>query len=112
PNVVGQTVLDAEASLAQVTLSAAATTAWSSTVPVDVVISQSPAAGTLMASDSEMAIVVSLGPRPPASVDVKLSSSEFGDQSVILTTIGVNEHLVAFVGSDGPMTGGQTVTVS
>lgn len=64
PDVAGLTQAAAEAAIAGAGLNSSATTAFSDTVPVGVVISQTPAAGTDVASGSVVSLVVSAGPAP------------------------------------------------
>ena len=62
PALVGQTEAQAASLLSGASLQGAKTTAWSTTVAKDVVISQDPAATTVVARDSTVGYVVSLGP--------------------------------------------------
>jgi RHS repeat-associated protein len=65
PNVVGQTQADAVSMLVAANLKAGVvTTTFSDTVPAGNVISQNPAAGTAVAPQTAVDLVVSLGPNP------------------------------------------------
>jgi hypothetical protein len=115
PNIV--TLSQADATIAVVTAGltvGSVTTAASTTVPTGAVISQNPVAGTQVGSGSAVAFVVSSG--PPASslaVDQVISADGAGTQTTrAFSTLSAGEVLIAFVASDGPSTGGQTVTVS
>jgi hypothetical protein len=91
------------------------TTASSTAVPAGSVISQNPAAGTQVANGSAVAFVVSSGPQLPSSlaVDQVISADGVGTQTTrSFSTLGAGEVLIAFVASDGPSSGGQTLTVS
>jgi beta-lactam-binding protein with PASTA domain len=70
PDVVGQAEADAEATITGAGLVPAKTEAADDTVPVGSVISQDPAAGTMVASGSTVNIAVSTGPDAPATVPV------------------------------------------
>ncbi len=65
PNIVGRTQADAQAAITGAGFSVGAVTqAWSATVPTGSVISQDPAAGTVMIPGTAVSIVVSKGPEP------------------------------------------------
>lgn len=64
PDVVGQDQASAEAEIAGEGLLFAIVTAYSGTVPAGDVISQSPAAGSLVSAGSTVTITVSLGAQP------------------------------------------------
>jgi len=88
--------------------------ASSATVPAGSVISQNPAAGTQVQSGSAVALVISSGPPvvPPA-VDKTISSDGSGKRTTSsFSTSSANEVLVAFAASDGPTSGGQSLTIS
>jgi hypothetical protein len=71
PEVTGLTQADAQAAILAAGLTVGAiTTAHSNTVPAGAVISQSPAAGTNMASGSPVNLVVSSGAAPPVPGDL------------------------------------------
>src|SRR5262249_61080717 len=82
PNVVGLTQGAASTAITNAGLMVGAvTTATSATVPAGSVISQTPAAGAVVASDSSVALLVSSGPAgPPAvlSVDKTVSADGVG----------------------------------
>lgn len=77
PNVVGEAQAQAEADIAAVGLLAGILTAYSDTVPVGIVISQSLAAGSLVQSGVVLDIVISLGPAPPPPVSDEQFSGGF-----------------------------------
>ena len=64
PNVVGQTQTAATATLVALELAVIVQTDYSDTVAVDLVISQDPVGGTLLAGVTTVTIVVSLGEEP------------------------------------------------
>lgn len=70
PDVVGQTEADANSAITAAGLVAAKTEAADDTVPAGSVISQDPAAGTMVDSGTNVNIVVSTGPDAPATVPV------------------------------------------
>jgi beta-lactam-binding protein with PASTA domain len=77
PKVTGKTLAQAKSQLAAVGLTAASTETFSSTVAKGVVISQSPASGTLPPR-GQVALVVSKGPAPvpvPNVVNLKLAQA-------------------------------------
>jgi hypothetical protein len=114
PNVVGQTQAAATTALTTAGLAVSSSTASSVTVPAGSVISQSPAGGTAVVPGSTDAIVVSSGSSSPAiSVDQLVASDGHGTSTTpAFTTTAAGEILVAFAASDGPPTGGQSVTIS
>jgi beta-lactam-binding protein with PASTA domain len=115
PDVVGLTQAAATTSITNAGLSAGTiTTVSSATVPTGEVISQSPAAGTLVAPGSAVALAVSSGSAVPLSVDRVVVSEGVGTRvTAPFTTAEPDEVLVAFVSSDGPNTATrQTATVS
>jgi hypothetical protein len=94
----------------------AITNANSATVPAGSVISENPASGTLVASGSAVALVVSLGPaavNPTAQVSVFVNGTGARTTPAFSTTTP-GEVLVALVASDGPTTGvnNQTLTIT
>lgn len=64
PDVVGETADQAAADIVTATLTPSGSSAYSSTVPPGIVISQDPAAGTSVSVGSEVSYVVSNGPLP------------------------------------------------
>jgi hypothetical protein len=92
----------------------AVTTASSTTVTAGSVISQSPTAGTPVAPGTAVSLVISSGP-PSASptVDKIVFSDGSGTRTTAsFSTASAGEVLLAFVASDGPSAGGQSLTVS
>jgi hypothetical protein len=65
PNVVGQSQANALQDLTAARLIGSVTKASEPLVPLDIVISQSPSAGTVVDVNSTVALVVSSGPTPP-----------------------------------------------
>ena len=87
--------------------------AASPTVPAGSVISQSPVAGTQVATGSEVALVISSGSAASLAVDTVVSVDSGG--TVVtppFSTTAAGELLVAFASSDGPTTTNQTLEVS
>jgi beta-lactam-binding protein with PASTA domain len=70
PNVVGQTEADANTAITELGLVAAKTEASDDTVPAGSVVSQDPAADTMVDVGSAVNIVVSTGPDTPTTVPV------------------------------------------
>src|SRR6185503_8080764 len=116
PSVVGQTQAAATAAITGAGLSVGAiTTASSTTVAAGLVITQTPAGGTQVASGSAVALVSPTGAPARSVFTVDAVVSIDGTGSVVapaFSTTGANELLVAFVSSDGPSSGPQTVFVS
>ena len=94
PNVVGMTETNAQNALQSVGLSVGSyNSIYSNTVPAGYIISQNPAAGTLVAGESSVNLTTSLGPVPatmtvPNVVGVTLSDAENYLSSVALLTTG------------------------
>ena len=118
PNVIGVTQAAATTAITGASLTVGAvTTASSTTVPAGSVISQTPIAGTQVAAESAVALVVSSGPPlilVPFAVDTVVFSDGTGTRvTAPFRTAEAGEVLVAFVSSDGPNNATrQTVTVS
>jgi len=70
PDVVGQTEADASSAITGADLVSASTEASDDVVPAGSVVSQDPAAATMVAPGSTVNIVVSTGPDTPATVPV------------------------------------------
>lgn len=70
PDVVNQTEADANSAITGLGLVAGATEAPDEAVPAGNVVSQDPAAGTMVAAGSTVNIVVSTGPDAPATIPV------------------------------------------
>jgi hypothetical protein len=89
----------------------------SATVPAGNVISQTPVAGTVVARNSAVDLVISLGPvgtTPTVVAAVTSAANSRGNTSVAITTT-VPTRLVAFVAADGLQNigaAGQSATVS
>lgn len=91
PNVVGQTQTDAQSQISAAgLLVGSVTTAYSDTVPVDSVISQSPAAGASVEEGALVDFTVSLGMDPNAPPTVSLtafpSTISWGDSATLTWT--------------------------
>ncbi|OLE78563.1 MAG: hypothetical protein AUF76_18925 [Acidobacteria bacterium 13_1_20CM_2_65_9] len=118
PNVIGVTQAAATTAITGANLTVGAiTTASSTTVPAGLVISQTPIAGTQVAAESAVALVVSSEPPlilVPFAVDTVVFSDGTGTRvTAPFRTAEAGEVLVAFVSSDGPNNATrQTVTVS
>ncbi len=115
PDTVNMTQAAASTAITTAGLAVGAvTTASNGTVPSGSVISQNPAAGTPVAPGSAVALVVSSGSSGAApTVDKVVFSDGNGTRTTsAFSTTSANEVLIAFVASDGPTSGGQTVTVS
>ncbi len=87
PSVVGKTLDEAEAALAEAGLKAQVTQEYSDTVPEGRVISQSPKAGTFLPPGSTVRLVVSRGPAPVQVPDVEGKKLE--DALRILSSAGL-----------------------
>ena len=113
PNVVNMTQAAATTAITTVGLVVGTVTnASSNTVPSGSVISQNPVGGALAAPGSAVALVVSSGP-PALAVDKTVFSDGSGTRTTAaFSTSAPGEVLVALAASDGPTTGGQTLTVS
>jgi eukaryotic-like serine/threonine-protein kinase len=88
PDVVGQTSSAAIQELAAVNLTATPVDTFSPTVPTGKVVAQAPEAGTSVAPATPVALLVSLGPDPSATTDVKvpdLVGSSLDDATTALT---------------------------
>jgi hypothetical protein len=70
PNVVGATQATAESAITGAGLTFTETQAYSSTVPSGSVISENPAAGTMVQPGTAVALVISQGPQPVAVPNV------------------------------------------
>jgi beta-lactam-binding protein with PASTA domain len=118
PSVVGLTQGAATTAITNAGLTVGAvTTASSTTVPAGSVISQSPVAGTQVASGGAVALVVSSGAvQPPVALAVdKVVFSDGNGTRVTppFSTAAAGELLVAFAAADGPQNSTkQTLTVS
>ncbi|HEX5474656.1 MAG TPA: PASTA domain-containing protein [Vicinamibacterales bacterium] len=114
PNVVNSTQAAATSAITGAGLVVGTvTTAPSATVPAGSVISQSPAAGSLANPGSAVNLVVSTGATSEGIVEEAVVSSDGrGTRTAKLTTAGPNRLILAFAASDGPSSGGQTLTVS
>lgn len=115
PNTVNLTQAAATTAITSAGLTlGAVTSASSATVPSGSVISQNPAAGTQVAQGTAVALVVSTGPAGNApAVDKVIYSDGSGKRTTAaFSTAGPSEILIAFAASDGPTSGGQTLTVS
>ncbi len=116
PNVIG-----AAQAAASVTITGAGLTVGtitqvaSATVASGNVISSNPAAGTLVAPGSPVALVLSMGVlvgADPTQV-LMVFSQGTGNRTAAVTTVTAGVTLVAFVGADGPAgPDGQAATVS
>ena len=115
PNVVNTTQAAATSAITSAGLTVGAvTTASSATITAGSVISQNPIAGTLVPTGSAVALVISSGPAP-ASATVDTAVFDDGNGTAVtpaFSTAGAGELLVAFAASDGPSSGGQSLTVS
>jgi beta-lactam-binding protein with PASTA domain len=114
PNVVGLSQAQATSAIQSAQLSVAVTTQPSTTVAAGLVISQNPAGGTQASGGSVVQIIVSSG-APPTSptVDTIVFSDGGGTQTTpAFGTSSAGELLVAFIGSDGPASGSQSVIIS
>lgn len=99
PNIVGMTRSSAESAITAAGLTVGTVTeAYSDTVAVGRVISQDPTAGSLVASGSAVAFVVSLGPEPVTVPDV-VGMSQSAAESAI-TTAGLTVGDVTTGSSD------------
>ncbi|HXI31461.1 MAG TPA: PASTA domain-containing protein, partial [Vicinamibacterales bacterium] len=115
PNVVGLTQAAASTAITGAGLTVGTiTTASSATVPAGSVISQTPVAGGQIAPGGAVSLVVSSGPAVGSpTVDQVVFSDGAGTRTTAtFSTAADNELLLAFVGSDGPSPGSQTVTVT
>lgn len=89
PDVVGETQADAVYDIDAADLVVGdITTAFDDVVPAGVVISQSPAGGSSVSSESEVDIVVSLGPEPSPVEDVNIPIAGFDDEAVYSGYLG------------------------
>jgi beta-lactam-binding protein with PASTA domain len=114
PNVVGMTQTAATAAIVGAGLKAGTVTNASSTsIPAGSVISQDPAAGASVALGSAVALVVSSGPAAGLTVASIVFSDGSGTRTTTpFSTAAAGEILLAFVASDGPASGTQSVTVT
>jgi len=115
PNVVGLTQTAATSAITAANLALGAVTLASSTfVPAGEVMSQTPAAATMIAVGTAVDLVVSSGqPAGSPQMDVNVSVDGSGALTTApFSTSAAGELLVAFVSSDGPATGVQTSTVT
>ncbi len=114
PGVVGQTQTAAQTQITGASLVVGAVTTQSSTLPINTVITQNPAAGTQAAAGSAVNLVVSSGSVGGSpTIDKSVFSDGSGTRTTAaFTTVAANELLVAFVASDGPSSGTQSLTVS
>ncbi|HUW19033.1 MAG TPA: PASTA domain-containing protein, partial [Sedimentisphaerales bacterium] len=93
PDVLNMTESQAEAALNAVGLNkGAVTTSYSDTVPVDLVISSNPSAGTSVAYGSSVDLVISLG-RAPVTVPSVLNMTE-SQAEAALNAVGLNKGAV------------------
>jgi len=115
PNVVGLTQAAATSAITDGSLTLGTVMLSSSTViPAGQVMSQSPAAGTMIAVGTAVDLVVSSG-QPAGSPQMDANVSVDGSGQVTTTpfsTSAAGELLVAFVSSDGPATGVQMSSVT
>ncbi|HQL94043.1 MAG TPA: PASTA domain-containing protein, partial [Candidatus Hydrogenedentes bacterium] len=97
PEVVGMTLEAATAALAGVKLTVGTVTeAFSATVPAGQVVRQDPAAGTKIKSKSAVALVVSKGPEPVATVTVPdVAGMSQAEAATALTGAGLTLGAVA-----------------
>ena len=115
PNVVNLTQAAATTAITNAGLIVGTvSTTSSATVPAGSVISESPAAGTQVAANSSVNLVVSTGPAPAGiAVETTVFSEGSGARTTpAFNTTAAGDVLVAFAASDGPSTGAQTLTVS
>jgi RHS repeat-associated protein len=85
PDVVGQTQTDAAATVTSATLTVGSTALKpSATTPAGSVLSQNPAAGTLVAPSSAVNLVVASGPPPPGVVPNVVGQVQSNAQADIL----------------------------
>jgi PASTA domain-containing protein len=115
PNVIEMAQVDATDAITSANLVVGkVTTASSTSVAADSVISQSPNGGTSAAVGTAVDLVISSGPPEPLAVDAFVFSDGTGTRVTSpFSTSEPGEVLVAFVASDGPSsTTRQTMTVS
>jgi PASTA domain len=111
PNIVGSTGAAAQTAIAGANLTVGTvTTAYSATVPAGQVISQSPSAGTIVARNSAVSYVVSLGPAPAGTLTIVASvfSDGVGPRTTAPFSTTPGAVLIALAASDGPTTGTNT----
>jgi beta-lactam-binding protein with PASTA domain len=115
PNVVDMTQAAATSAITGATLVVGiVTNASSVTVPAGSVISQSPVGGSLAPPGSAVNLVISTGPSTTSPIvdKVVFSDGKSTRTTPQFSTSAPNELLLAFVSSDGPTSGGQTVRVT
>jgi beta-lactam-binding protein with PASTA domain len=115
PNVVGLTQAAAQTAITGAGLVVGTvSTANSASVPAGQVISQTPAAGSSVAQNSAVALVVSLGAAAagPAADTIVFSDGTGPRTTAPFTTAGAGEVLLAFAASDGPTTGANTQSLT
>ena len=116
PSLVGQTQAAAQSLITGAGLVVGTVTSQpSATVPLNSVISQSPASGAQAATGSAVNLVVSSGPSFVLwpTVDKSVFSDGAGTRTTpTFSTAVANEVLLAFVASDGPTSGIQSLSVS
>ncbi len=101
PNVVGQALTTAQASLATAGATVGTVTPqYSATVPMDVVISQSPVAGAYVVSGSGVDLVVSLGSAPVMLSVPNLVGQTQVAATTAITTAGLTVGTVTSQSSD------------
>ncbi|HUW19525.1 MAG TPA: PASTA domain-containing protein, partial [Sedimentisphaerales bacterium] len=99
PNVLNMTEAQAEAALNAVGLNkGSVTTSYSNTVPVDLVISSNPSAGTSVAYGSSVDLVISLGRAPVSVPDVRNMTEPQAETA--LNAAGLNKGGVSTSYSD------------
>jgi hypothetical protein len=89
PNIVGMTQPNAVFAITSIGLTVGAqTTAYSATVAVGLVISQSPTAGSPVATGTAVAFVLSLGPAPVPVIVPNVIGSTQSIATTLLTSLG------------------------
>jgi len=90
PDVTGMMFEDAKASLSNANLGFDYTVAYNDNVPENRVITQSIAAGTMVASGTTVSVAISLGPTPQADVKVPdVTTYSWSDAEIALTSAGL-----------------------
>ena len=93
PNVVGKSSGDAAGALKSAGLSASTTNQYSDDVAKDIVMSQSIDAGTKVAKDTPITIVVSMGPRQDGSITVPdVAGKAADDAEAELSNLGLKSE--------------------
>jgi len=106
PNVLGQPSADAQSILVSRKLNPKLSQAYSTTVPAGDVISENPKAGTMLAIDSPVHLVISLGPKTFPMPDVVGMTAPAAQAQ--LEALGLLVHVVRIPGSTGDSVVGQS----